>query len=1077
MQLTSVAVRRPLCMLMAVGALLVVGLVSWTRLGVDLLPALDFPIVVVTTAFPGASPEAVDQLVTKPVEDAVASINDIDYIQSSSVEGRSSVTIVFTDRAARDSSIDVGRRVSAVRDQLPADAKEPSVGKYDPNAQPIIQLTVQGGSNRDLGALQRLGEDKIQKRLASTDGVAQVNLVGGLVREIQVQVDQQKLEARGLSILQVNQALSADNLNAPAGSVTQQGKDWTVRLDNQAQTPEELNDVLVANTAAGSVFLRDVATVVDTYKKTTNVQHTNGRSALGITILKQAGANTVKTADNVKQTLAQLQTELPSDVQISIASDASIFTRHSLDDVQREFVQAVILTGLVLLLFLHTFRSTLIVLLAIPTSLVATLGVMYFAGLSLNIMSLMGLTLTVGILVDDSIVVLENIFRHLQMGEGPREAAINGRSEIGFAAIAITLVDVVVFAPIAFMSGITGQYFRQFGLVVVSATLFSLFISFTLTPLLASRWYAMGELGKGSLQVPTRNPLTLFGRLWDRGYARLAAGYGRLLRFAIGRWSRWAVFGLGLGSFAGGLVLVLTGVLSTEFMPEVDNGQLQLYVNMPPGTTLEMTSAAAQKVEDRILSWPEVDTVFTSIGLGSSQGASTTGARYATLAVQLKDKKERTRTPVELAQVAREFVGDIPGARLTAVPVSLFGANNGSNQLVIRVLGDDSKVLASLAQQVGAVVRNVPGTGDVDDGGVVGNPEMVLHIDRRQAADLGLNPGQVASVLRTGLAGTVVSTFRPSGTTGWDVAVILNPDERQRVEQVGEIPIVTPRGATIRLGQIASLGAATGPTQIYRRDRQRTVYVTATVEGRTTGDAARDVQQGLDRIPVPTGYKITQGGAAQTQNDVFGQIVGALLLSMLLMYMLMAALFDSLTYPLMIMFSLPLAVVGAFGALALTGNTLNMMSMIGQILLTGLVGKNAILLVDFTNKLRQSGLSRNDALLQAGPTRLRPILMTTAALVLAMLPIALKVGEGSEWRAPMAVTVIGGLLTSTLLTLVLVPAVYTLVDDAEGAVGRLLARIARLVRHGVSTAQPSPTQEGHPGPSRRPVPVIGGSAD
>ena len=441
----------------------------------------------VSTAYPGASPEAVDTLVTRKIEDAVASVNDIDYVQSTSTEGASTVIIFFTERAAKDSSNEVERRVSGIRGTLPTDIRDPSVGKFDPNAQPILQLTVSG--NRDLGALQLLGEEKIQKRLQSTTGVAQVTLIGGLVRELQVQVDQQKLQARGLSILQVNQALAGDNLNVPAGSISQQGRSWTVRLDNQAQTPDELNTILVASTNTGPVYLRDVATVVDTYKKVSNIQRTNGQPALGITILKQASANTVQTADAVKATLAELEAELPPDVDIGIASDASVFTRESITDVQSELATAIFLTGLVLLVFLHSFRSTLIVLLAIPSSLIATLGVMYFLGLSFNMMSLMGLTLTVGILVDDSIVVLENIFRHLQMGEGPREAAINGRSEIGFAAVAITLVDVVVFMPIAFMSGFVGQYFRQFGLVVVAATLFSLLISFTLTPLLASRWY------------------------------------------------------------------------------------------------------------------------------------------------------------------------------------------------------------------------------------------------------------------------------------------------------------------------------------------------------------------------------------------------------------------------------------------------------------------------------------------------------------------------------------------------------------------------------------------------------------
>ena len=1072
MWLTSTAIRRPLFMLMVICALLVVGLVSWTKLGVDLLPALDFPIVVVTTVYPGASPEAVDTLITRPVEDAVATIPDIDYIQSSSVEGVSSVIIFFTDKAAKDSSIDVERRVSALRAGLPTDAKDPSVGKFDPNAQPILLLTVSG--NRDLGALQRLGEDKIEKRIEATDGVAQVTLVGGLRRQIQVQVDQQKLQARGLSILQVNQALGGDNVNAPAGSITQQGRDWTVRLDNRAQTPEELNNVLVASTPTGPIYLKDVATVVDTYQKVSTIQRTNGQSALGITVLKQSSANTVATADAVKATLKSLQPDLPQGVNINVAYDASIFTRSSLNDVTRELSVAVLLTGLVLLVFLHTFRSTLIVLLAIPTSLIATLGVMYFLGLSLNMMSLMGLTLTVGILVDDSIVVLENIFRHMQLGEAPREAAVTGRGEIGFAAIAITLVDVVVFTPIAFMTGIVGQYFRQFGLVIVSATIFSLFVSFTLTPLLASRWYRKGDLSEEEAAGrSTRNPLVHFGRAWDAGYARVARGYRRVLHFAVGRVTRWLVVAVSILSFVGGILLVTTGLLSTEFFPNADNGALTVSLEMPPGTTLDVTDAATQKIEQRMLAWPEVEEVFTRVG--QSGGFGTNQARFATMQVQLIDKKNRGRSVDDLTQAARKLATDIPGARVTSSPISQFGGNGGAS-VSVRVQGEDQAVLAQLASQVYDVVRRTPGTTDVNDGGVTGDPELVINVDRQRAADLGLTPAQVSSVLRTGLAGSTVGTFRPQGTTGWDINVILDPDERARVEQVGQIPIVTPKGQTIQLGQIANVSTASGPTLVNRRDRQRSVYVTANLAGRSGGDVARDIQAGLDKVSVPSGYKVTQGGDAQSQNEVFGQILQALGLSVLMMYMLMVALFESLVFPLMIMFSLPLAVVGAFGLLALTGNTLNMLSMIGMILLTGLVGKNAILLVDYTNTLRKRGLERNEALLAAGPTRLRPILMTTSALVLAMMPIALKLGEGSEWRAPMAVTVIGGLLTSTLLTLVLIPAVYTIMDDFTGALSRAPHWVRRLVSFRAPATSHVPEPEAPRSPERAPVP-LGSGAD
>jgi HAE1 family hydrophobic/amphiphilic exporter-1 len=1059
MQLTRVAIQRPVFILMVIGALVIVGLVSWSRLGVDLMPTLDFPIVVVTTAYPGASADSVSTEVTRPLEDAVASVNDIDYIDSFSFENLSVVEIVFTDKAAKDSSIDVERAVSAIRGKLPSDAKDPSIGKYDVNAQPVLQLTLSG--NQDLAALQRLAEDKLQKRLQATNGVGQVNLIGGLVREIDVRVDQQKLEARGLSILQVNQALGADNLNMPAGTVTDLGKDWNVRLDNRAQTPAQLNDVLVASTSSTPVYLRDVATVVDTYKKITTLSRVDQRSALGITIVKQAGANTVQTTDAVKQTLAQIQPDLPAGANVTIASDASVYIRNSVADVQREIVMAILLTGLVLLLFLHTIRSTLIVLLAIPTSLIATIGVMDVLGFTFNTMSLMGLYMTVGILVDDSIVVLENIFRHLKVGEAPREAALRGRGEIGFAAIAITLVDVVVFAPIGFMSSYVGQYMRQFGLVVVTATLFSLFVSFTLTPMLASRWYRRQDPDVEAVRS-TRNPLAGFGRLWDAGYERLSRGYAHVLRFAIGERARWLIVALGTLAFAAGIWLVQSGTLSTEFMPEADSGQMQVGIEMPPGTTLEVTNAAAQKVEERLAALPEVQNVFTSVGQRGSSVLESNPARFASLFVTLVDRRERSRSPVELSEVVRGFGADIPGAKVTASSVGMFGP--GGAPLQVRIQGDDQAVLTSLAQQVAAVMRGVPGTRDVDDGGVTGEPELIVSIDRQQAADLGLTPAQVAGVLRTGLGGSTVSTFRPSGTSGWDISVILNPDERARIDQVNQIPIVTPRGVTVRLRQVAQVSQGVGPTQITAYNRQRTVYVSGFVSGRPQGDVTADIQQGIDHIKLPSGYTITQGGMAYAQSDSFLQVFKAMVLSVLFMYMLMAALFESFLYPLMVMMSLPLAAVGAFGLLAATNNTLNMLSLIGMILLLGLVDKNAILLVDYTNTLRKRGLPRNQALLEAGPARLRPILMTTAAMVFAMTPVAMRIGSGGDFYAPMAVAVIGGLITSTLLTLVVIPAVYTIFDDLSGVFDAARDLLRRLT----PTAHPRPPA---PRPSGQMPPV------
>jgi HAE1 family hydrophobic/amphiphilic exporter-1 len=824
----------------------------------------------------------------------------------------------------------------------------------------------------------------------------------------------------------VNQALSASNLNVPAGTITAQSKDWAVRLDTRASTPEALNNILVTNTSRGPVYLRDVATVVDTYKQASSISRDNGLPAIGMQVVKQATANTTETAEAVKSTIARIQPDLPADVKIATVNDDSVYTRNSLNDLQRELMSAVLLTGLILLVFLHTLRGTLIVLLAIPTSLIATVGAMYFLGLSINTMSMIGLTMTIGILVDDSIVVLENIFRHLHLGERPPLAALNGRSEIGFAAIAITLVDVVVFAPIAFMSSYVGQFMRQFGLVIVAATLFSLFISFTLTPMLASRWYRTEDQSPGTPGRLTFNPLTLFGRAWDAGFSHLEHVYQSVLRFAIGPWTRFVIVGLGVASVVGAIWLAASGVLSTEFMPESDGGKLQVGLEMPAGTTLDATNSATQVLEQRIMALPETHEVFTSVGQNET---GTARAAFATLFVQLQDKNARVRTTAQVAQEIHAYATDTPGAKVTAAPISQFVG--GGAPISVRIQGEAHATLLGLAQEVADIVRKVPGTRDVDDGGVTGQPEMVVSVDPRQAADLGLTEAQVAGVLRTGLGGNIASSFRPEGTTGWDINVILSPDDRSRLDQLPDIPIVTPTGSTIKLGQIASVNSMVGPTQITRYNHQRTVYVTAYVSDRPTGDVSADIQARLDRLAIPSGYKVDQGGISQAQSDSFTQIGRALLLSVVLMYMLETALFENLVYPFIVLLSLPLAIVGSFGLLTLTGNTLNMLSMTGLILLFGLVGKPAILLVDYTNTLRANGLSRNEALLKSGPTRLRPILMTSAAVVMAMIPIALKIGEGGEMYAPLAVTVIGGMITSTVLTLVLIPSVYTLFDEFQ----------------------------------------------
>ncbi|MBI2941067.1 MAG: efflux RND transporter permease subunit [Chloroflexi bacterium] len=1026
MGLTRIAVLRPLFITMVILAVVVFGLVSYGRLGVDLYPELNYPVVTVVTFYPGASPESVEGLVTIPIEDALSGLGDVDYMASTSAEGVSFVTLVFTDRARPEAApIDVERKVNAIRANLPADAKPPGIVKADINALPVLNVALSGPLS--IEELSRLADDRIIPRLNSVNGVASVALIGGRKREIQVSLNHDKLRAYGLSVFQVTGALAQENVNVPSGRLAEAEREYNVRLNALVPTPERLGSIVVAATPAGPVYLRDLAEVRDTTVKRTQINRSSGKDSIGLQITKQATANSLVVTDGVKKTIRALQPTLPDGVQLDVVTDASVFTRSSLNSLQQHLIEAVFLTGVVLLLFLHTWRSTIIVLLAIPTSLIATLAVMYFLGFTLNMMSMMGLALTVGILVDDSIVVLENIFRHLELGETPFTSAIQGRSEIGLAAMAITLVDVVVFVPIAFMSGIVGQYFRQFGLVVASATLFSLFVSFTLTPMLASRWL-------GRPRADDRSPLAMFGRAWESGYSWIARRYRSLLGWALRL--RWLVVVVGLVSFAGGIALVAFNVVSTELMPEADQAEFTLFAEMPPGTALTITDQALATVEQRLVAWPEVQRTFTSVGVGGDNRPDQ--SRFGRIIVKLVPAPQRSQSAQELATEARRLGDDVPGLRLRAQLASVVGVAGQTVQIKLR--GDDPRQLIALAKEVQTIVESVPGTRDVQNSGVEGDPEIVVRLDRARAADLGITAAQAASAARTAIAGSVVTQYRPEVGRAIDVRVLAGQDELTRVEQIRQLPLMTNRGTVVRLGQIATVELSAGLPQIDRRDRQPVVTVGADLAGRPLGDVVRDTQTRLDRLVIPPGYSIRFAGTVQAQDESFSQLYQALGLSILFMYMLMVALYESLLTPFVIMLSLPLSVVGAIGALALTGNQLSMVSMIGMIMLAGLVGKNAILLIDYTNTLRRQGKARDEALLVAGPTRLRPILMTTAAMVVAMLPVALGVDEGSELRAPMAIVLIGGLLTSTALTLAFIPAVYTIFDDAVALALRLLRR-------------------------------------
>jgi HAE1 family hydrophobic/amphiphilic exporter-1 len=1097
MGLTRTAIRRPLATVMVFLALILMGQQAYTRLRVDRFPAITFPVVFAVINWPGASPEDIEQQILVPAENAAAGLSGVDRIESQAQEGSARLTIRFVEGTDLDqATIDTQRRLAAIGRLLPVDATQPSISKADPSSIPVMNVVLAGNLSQD--DLRYLADNTVLPKLVAVPGVADVTVSGGLVREVQVQVDYPRLEAYGLSLTQLTTALQRENVNSPGGRIDVGDHGFSVRAMGLAPTPEQLGDYIVATTPAGPVRLKDVARVVVTTKRQqSNLHYTTHErpnvDAVGLSITKQADANTLETAEGIRAAVQQIQRSLPQGARLTITNDTSRYVRHAVDAVQKDLVLAIILTGIVLFLFLHTWRNTLIVLVSIPTCLVSTFLMMYILGFSLDTISLMAMALMIGILVDDSIVVLENIARHLAKGENPIEAALNGRSEIGMAAIAITLTDVVVFVPISFMQGNIGKIFREFGLTIVSATLLSLLVSFTLVPVLASRWLkAHDEEGQ------QRG----FAGAWERGFDRLANTYRRLLGWSLHH--RPLVVGFAAALLAVTFTALPLNIIGQEYAPQEDDGQFTINTDMPPGTSLAGNAAALARVEQRLFEIPEVESFTTAVGQsGSRQGGTD---RNGNIAVQLKEKSHRERTVFQVVQDIRQVQREIPGLQLRASVASpLIGG--GSTPVNVRLLGENPQTLAQLAEQVEQIIRNTPGTVDVRNDAALGEPELRAFLDRQRMSDVGVTATQVATALRTAIGGTIATQFQVQGQAGIDITVIANQDLRNDLTALANIPIplgltggttaaassaanrapttgtgagaVGATGSTIRLGQIADLRLVTAPTSIARSDRQRQVSVAANLEGRSVGDAARDVRAGLARMQMPAGYSWRFVGQVDQLDQARAALLSALVISIILIYMLLVALYESWLHPLAIMFSLPVAMVGAFGALMLTGNTFNLFSMIGIIMLMGLVAKNAILLVDFTNTLRERGTARNPAIMEAGHTRLRPIVMTTCTVVFSMIPLALKLEEGAESRAPMAVVLIGGVITSTLLTLVLVPVMYTYLDDLSRLPSLARARVPAWLRlRGIKVpglAQPAPAVAHSHGD--QPPAMAGGAGD
>ena len=1036
MSLSALSVRRPVFVLMLVSALMVLGLVSYVRLPVELFPNVQFPFVSVTVLYPGAGPDEVQRLIAEPLEEQLSSLPNVRQVRTLATEGQVFTGVEFALGTNVDTAAaDVRQRVDIAKVRFPRDAEEPIVAKFDFAAEPVLNIGLSGA--RSPRELRRLADDIVKPRFERVAGVAAVNVSGGLVREIRVEVDQERLRAYGLTMGQVEEALRAENVNVPGGRVTERTREFLVRLVGQFTSLEEIADLRIARPGGGLVRLGDVAVVRDLQRDPTQYTRLNGRDSVGLTVQKQAGANTVAVADGVRRAIAELQRTLPGDVTFGIAQDQSLFIRSSVADVQGNLVLGAILVAIVVFLFLHNVRSTAIIALTMPTAIVATALPLYFSGFTINVMSLLGMAVAVGVLVDNAIVVTENINRHLELDPTPQDAAREGAREIELAVLASALTNVAVFVPIAFTRGIVGQFFRQFGLTVVFANLLSVFIAFTLTPMLSSRWLRRRE--------KSRTRLGRFFDRWDVAYDRLALRYQGALAWCLRH--RFATLGAATVAFVASLALVASPLIGKEFFPVSDTGEFRIRIEMPVGSSLAVADAAARRAEEALGRTPEVKTFFTQVGaLSQGFGFQTPGSQIAEIAVSLVGKAQRRRSVFEVMEDLRGRLTGVPAAKVKISAAS--DAGGGQAPIQVEVSGPDPERLQALAAQVEAAVREVPGAINVDNTLAAGKPEIEVRLDRERAARYGLNSAIVGAAIRSAIEGSAVTRYRVGGDE-YDITVRARPEDRASVDRLGEIAVGrAPDGVAVRLRDVATMTERRGPASVQRKNRAQFALISADLKDRPLGAVVADIQRRTDALTLPPGFAITFAGEAEFQAEAFRDLLISLALAILFVYMVMAAQFESLAHPFTILFTIPLAAVGVFPLLFLTRINVSIMSLLGIIMLTGIIVNNAIVLVDYTNRLRARGLARTEALLEAGRTRLRPILMTSLTTILGGLPVALGLGaSGAEWRRPLGVAVLGGLATSTFLTLLVIPVVYTLVD---GAVRRVFGGEAAVPEAGPS---------------------------
>jgi len=1045
--ISDFAIHKPIVTIVSMIALVAFGVYALLQLETDEFPDVQAPIVVVTIPYPGADPTVVEREVVEPVEEAIRGIDGVDEVESSATDGFAVITATFVfEKGVEQAAQDVRDELSAIRGELPQEIEEPIIRRFDPADLPIVSLTL-SSETRTQAELTRLADPGITSELRGVQGVAQVNLVGGAERELTILVRPDALAEARVGIDEVVQAVQLQSLAAPVGRITGALRERAIRLEGRIKRPEDFLRIAVARRNGGTIRLGQLADVVDGAEEPRSLAFFDGRPAVGIEVIKAKGASTTTVADRILERVDAIARTLPPDVRLDIVQNAGDRVRESVADVQRALIEGAILTVLVVFVFLNSWRSTVITGLALPISVLSAFVAVWAFGFTLNTMSLLGLSLAIGILIDDAIVVRENIVRHMEMGKDHHTAALEGTDEIGLAVAATTFSIVAVFVPVAFMGGIAGQWFKPFALTIACAVLVSLFVAFSLDPMLSAYWAdpqvekgrskaaqatgapraSGGEDGPGAPGGVVTRALTRFNRWFDRQADR----YRGVIAWALDH--RLAVIAIAIGSLIGAFALqAIFGGFG--FVPISDRSEIEITFETPPGSSLEYTRLKAIELERRIRARPEVAYTYTTVGgeagaFGAGGGAVDEGRIY----VRLVPRRERRLSQDQLGVVLREEL-----ARVAGVTAFVFSGGFGGNQkqIQLQLRGPDAATLTALAERIADVVRDVPGAVDVGLSTRGRRPDLGIIIDRGLAGDLGVTVGQIAAALRPAFAGIDVGDWvDPSGETR-DVRIRFAPAFRERADDIRTMPLVLPAPPglprVITLEQVAEVREGLGPARIDHLDGDNVVVIGANVQGRSLGEVSREVDRAIRAVPLPQGYRITQGGEVEDQREVFGNIALALGFAVLLMYLILVVQFGSFVDPIAILLSLPLSMIGVVLALLLTGDTLNIMSMIGIILLAGIVAKNAILLIDFAKWGRErQGLDRRTALIEAGRIRLRPIIMTSVALIAGMTPVAIGWGEGGDFRAPLGRAVIGGVVTSTLLTLLVIPTVYEVLDEAK----------------------------------------------